>query len=147
MSRSGYTDDMDDTWQFIKWRGQVASAIRGTRGQELIADLLKALDSLPEKVLITEELVNEEGDVCALGAVGKLRGIPKLEAIDPEDPDQVASAFNIAPQLAQEIVYLNDEYEDATPQVRFERMRKWAISHLKPQRAETPVQRETKETP
>ena len=33
MSRSGYIDDMDDTWQFIKWRGQVASAIRGARGQ------------------------------------------------------------------------------------------------------------------
>lgn len=30
MSRSGYNDDIDN-WQMIKWRGQVASAVRGKR--------------------------------------------------------------------------------------------------------------------
>jgi len=28
MSRSGYTDDCDEQWQFIMWRGSVKSSIR-----------------------------------------------------------------------------------------------------------------------
>lgn len=35
MSRSGYTDDCDG-WQLIMYRGAVASAIRGARGQRLL---------------------------------------------------------------------------------------------------------------
>jgi hypothetical protein len=35
MSRSGYSDDYgdDEPWQLIMWRGAVASAFRGRRGQ------------------------------------------------------------------------------------------------------------------
>lgn len=63
---------------------------------------------MPEKVLITEELVNSEGDYCALGAVGARRGID-MSHLDPEESETVAEAFNIADPLAREITYINDE--------------------------------------
>ena len=124
MSRSGYSDDYDDNWGLIKWRGMVASATRGKRGQVLLRDLLAALDAMPVKALVAHELETEQGDVCALGAVGKARGVD-LSALDPEEPEQVAGAFNIAPCLAQEIVYENDEGDSwkETPEHRWELMR------------------------
>lgn len=131
MSRSQYTD-LDDNWQMIKWRGMVSSSIRGQRGQKLLKDILHALDNLPEKVLIANDLQNEDGDVCALGAAFKLRNIP-TEQIDPEEPEHVAAALNIAPCLAQEIVYMNDEYGPygETPQQRWERIRKWVVENIR----------------
>ena len=48
MSRSGYSDDIDDNWAHIMWRGRVASSIRGKRGQAMLRELLAALDAMPE---------------------------------------------------------------------------------------------------
>ncbi len=131
MSRSGYSEDLDD-WDLIRWRGQVASAIRGKRGQTFLSDLMKALDELPEKLLIAGELQDGEGDVCAIGALGKARGLD-MSNLDPEDYDAVATVFGIAHQLAQEVVYTNDEdgQYGETPQQRYARMRKWVASLLK----------------
>jgi hypothetical protein len=109
MSRSGYIDDFDDDLALGRWRGVVASAIRGKRGQALLKDMLAALDAMPEKALVIGELQTTDGDVCALGALGKVRGIDMVK-IDPEYPAQVAAAFDIAEPLAQEIVFMNDEY-------------------------------------
>ena len=138
MSRHGYTDDMEDNWALIKWRGQVASAIRGRRGQKLLRDLQMALDAMPEKRLIAHELEEVDGEVCALGALGKSRGMDMKE-LDPEEPESVAAAFDIAPQLAREIVYENDEYDyiyensgrrKVTPEERWSYMRKWVESRI-----------------
>jgi hypothetical protein len=128
MSRSGYGDDLT-TWDLIRWRGQVASAIRGRRGQAFLRDLLEALDAMPEKRLITEEL-QQGGEVCALGAVGAKRGIDMTQ-LDPYDHEKLGVTFNIAFQLAQEIMYENDEvayYE--TPEFRWKRMRAWVVKQL-----------------
>ncbi len=132
MSRSGYCDDLDN-WDLIRWRGQVASAIRGKRGQGLLRALLEALDAMPDKSLVAKELETEEGMVCALGALGKVRGI-SLQDVDPKDYDSVASMFGVAPQLAQEIVYMNDEggFYDETPAHRWKRMRNWVAEQLRP---------------
>ena len=45
MSRSGYTDDYDDgyEWANIRWRGAVKSAIRGKRGQATLKAILDAM--------------------------------------------------------------------------------------------------------
>lgn len=83
MSRSGYTDD-GDNWELIKWRGQVASAIRGKRGQAFLRELRDALDALPEKKLCYHELQRKDGACCAIGAVGRARGIDMTD-LDPED--------------------------------------------------------------
>jgi hypothetical protein len=131
MSRSGYSDDYGE-WSLIKWRGQVASAIRGKRGQKLLVDLYKALDAMPTKELIRNELETSEGQVCALGALGKARGID-MKTVDPEDTERVASVFDVADQLAREIVYMNDEaYYAETPAERYERMKRWALAHILP---------------
>lgn len=109
MSRSGYSEDCDDNWQLICWRGAVASALRGKRGQAFLKELIAALDAMPEKELIGDSLVTADGQYCALGVVGAARGID-LNKLDPDDPYQVAKAFGIAQAMAQEIVYENDEY-------------------------------------
>lgn len=143
MSRSGYTDDMDEPWQFIRWRGVVASAIRGKRGQLFLLEMLAALDALPVKRLAANDLETtyrvtcsqwgmfEAESVCAIGAVGKMRGID-MSALDPDDASTVAGKFGIAEPMAQEIVYMNDEgsYRE-TPELRFERMRAWIISQIR----------------
>jgi len=130
MSRSGYVDDLDN-WDMIKWRGRVASATRGKRGQRLFLDLLAALDAMPEKRLITAELETTEG-VCALGAVGKAREMD-MSQIDPGEPEDVAAAFDIAACLAQEVVYMNDEYFGRdTPEQRWVKMRAWVEKQLTP---------------
>lgn len=130
MSRSGYSEDLDQ-WDLIRWRGQVASAIRGKRGQKLLSELLAALEAMPEKRLVSGDLETVEGEHCALGVLGKARGIAMAD-IDPEDPAQVASAFDIAEQLAQEIVYENDEqHRLETPGQRYERMKRWVAAQIR----------------
>lgn len=132
MSRSGYYTELDN-WQMIKWRGQVASAIRGKRGQAMLRDLLMALEAMPDKRLIDGDLRTEDGDVCALGALGAARGLD-LDKLDPEDPDSVAAAFDIAPQLAREIVFLNDEdCSHETPEQRYLSIVAWVRSQLRKQ--------------
>ena len=91
MSRSGYDDDYDNTWGLICWRGAVASAFRGSRGQAFLREMLQALDNLPDKKLIAKELI-QEGAVCALGAVGKARGVD-MTSIDPEDRSSVSRSL------------------------------------------------------
>src|SRR6185295_11408998 len=82
LSRSGYSDD-GERWDLIRYRGAVASAIRGARGQTFLKEILAALDAMPEKKLIANEL-EEDGQVCALGALGKARGLD-MAGIDPEN--------------------------------------------------------------
>ena len=111
MSRSGYSDDYDyDQWQGIMWRGAVASAIRGKRGQAFLKEMLAALDALEESRLVSDVLQDpyDTAAVCALGAVGKTRGLD-MEKIYPEDRETVAGAFGIPNALASEIMFLNDD--------------------------------------
>lgn len=136
MSRAGYSDDCDG-WDLIRWRGAVKSAIRGKRGQAFLREMLAALDALPEKRLVEEDLVRPSGEVCALGAVAISRGLDVTE-VDPEDRERVAERFGIAGALAAEIAYENDECghwhsgrgHSETPEERFNRMREWVVAAL-----------------
>lgn len=66
-----------------------------------------------------------------------------MQNLDPSEPEQVAAAFDIAPQLAEEIVYMNDEYfdfeyvgnvrTDITPEKRWEKMREWVAKQITPE--------------
>lgn len=142
MGRSGYTDDGDDNWALIKWRGQVASAIRGRRGQSFLRELAEALDAMPEKRLIAHELQQSapafvppqfsRAEVCAIGSLGVARGIDMRE-LDPENYDAIADAFGVAHQLVREIEFENDEasWSAETPEQRWVRMREWVRGKLK----------------
>ena len=130
MSRSGYDDDIDQ-WAMIRWRGQVASAIRGKRGQAFLRELVEALDALPEKRLITYNL-SSGGNVCAIGSVGLKCGVD-MNVLDPYDSERLSAVFGIADQLVREIEFMNDEaaYYSETPEQRWQRMRAWAVSLIK----------------
>jgi hypothetical protein len=111
VSRSGYIeDDGDDVLATGRWRGAVASAIRGKNGQAFLRELLDALDAMPVKELIAHEL-KAEGQYCTLGVLGEKRGIA-MESLDPEEYEQVACAFKVNPKIVQEIVWFNDEHID-----------------------------------
>ncbi len=127
MSRSGYSDDCNG-WDLIRWRGAVSSAIRGKRGQAFLQEMADALDILEAKRLISDELV-QDGEVCALGAVGITRKIA-MDGVDPYDRDMVAGLFGIAPALAAEIMFQNDDWSYETSEHRFARMRAWINTAL-----------------
>lgn len=137
MSRSGYSEDYDEEFPNATalYHTSVLNAIYGKRGQKFMRELVMALDAMPEKRLIANELA-QEGAVCAIGAVGLARGID-MSAMNPEDADEVGVAFGIAPRMAREIVFENDEAGEfystkiETPEARWRRMRDWAAGHLK----------------
>jgi len=134
MSRAGYTDCGGDEWAMICWRGAVESAIRGIRGQAFLKEFRDALDAMPEKKLYEYDLQTANGHSCALGAVGKARGI-NMVGWDPEDHGQLSTTFNIAEALVREIEFINDEYpwrrkftlaeEEELAPTRWQLMRKW----------------------
>jgi hypothetical protein len=135
MSRSGYSDDVEDNWALIMWRGAVASSIRGKRGQAFLREMLATLDAMPSKRLIPHDL-EAGGEVCAIGAVGAKRGID-MTKIDPEDNETVAGTFDIAVPLVREIVYVNDDYAlNETPERRWARMRNWVVRQIKTDKAD-----------
>ncbi|MEQ6327304.1 hypothetical protein VLF92_03065 [Pseudomonas chengduensis] len=130
MSRSGYSDDCDG-WELICWRGAVNSAIKGKRGQAFLIELRDALDAMPEKRLISEEL-EADGQFCTLGVLGAKRGID-MKGVDPDDRESVARLFGIAPAMAAEIVFENDEvgsWRNESPEDRWKRMRKWVEDNI-----------------
>lgn len=136
MSRSGYYefDDDNSNWDSIRWSGAVKSAIRGKRGQDFLKALLEALDAMPVKELIAGEL-EKDGQVCALGALGKARGLD-MSGLDPEDAGPVADTFGISKALAREIVFVNDDdfgFQSMESSKRFEAMRKWVVENIKPE--------------
>jgi hypothetical protein len=135
MSRSNYSDELDPL-ELGRWRGAVLSAIRGKRGQRMLGELLSALSTMPVKELIADDLVTEDGKVCALGALGAKRKLD-MTTVEPTDPEEVGALFDIPPALAAEIEYENDEcgHPDETPAERWTRMRKWVRARLRPKRA------------
>ena len=63
--------------------------------------------------------------------LGAHRGL-SLENLYPEDYRRIAKAFDIAPAMAQEIVWENDDdwLEKETPAERWARMRAWIAEHI-----------------
>lgn len=108
MSRAGYSDYCGTEWEMICWRGAVASAIKGKRGQEFLTQLRGDLDAMKDKKLCSYDLQTESGEACALGVVGRARGI-NMVGWDPENWKELSDTLNIAEALVREIEFLNDE--------------------------------------
>jgi len=133
MSRSGYVDEMDDYLAMGRWRQAVKRAIEGKRGQAFLRELAEAMDAMPEKVLITDDLINKDGDCCTIGVVCKSRGVD-VSNVDPDDPQDVGDAVGIARAMAAEIEFENDEDfwgRDESPEARWKRMRKWVAENTR----------------
>ena len=138
MSRSGYSYDYEG---LELYRAAVEKAIKGKRGQTALRDLLQALDQMPEKKLIRNSFSCEDG-VCSLGALAKLReaDTTDLEAVkgmwgeyEKVDQQRVGKLLNIAPSMAAEIMFMNDEgaVNLETDEERWTRMRWWVVSMLR----------------
>ncbi|OLP04534.1 hypothetical protein [Rhodoferax antarcticus] len=112
MSRSGYTDDNEDPLALGRWRQAVKKATQGKRGQALLSELIEALDAMDVKRLQPGSFKTVDGEFCALGVLGAKRGLQMSDLGDEDDcdPAQVGLRFGIAPAMAAEIMYLNDDY-------------------------------------
>lgn len=132
MSRSGYSEDCE---HIDLYRANVDRAIAGKRGQAFLREMAAAMDAMPEKVLIAGQLINADGQCCAIGTVCQIRNLD-VSKIDYDDPDDVAKAVGISRALAAEIEFENDDdfrYDELTNERRWERMRKWITENLRPE--------------
>lgn len=139
MSRSGYSDDYEGDINL--YRANVDRAFAGRRGQAFLKEMLAALNAMPEKRLLSE-VMQSDGEVCAIGSVGRARGTD-MTALDPENYEEwdfagaVGHAFNIAQPMAAEIMHVNDGYDhwgltaNETPEQRYARMRKWITEQIR----------------
>lgn len=136
MSRSGYSDYEIDNWELICWRGAVASAIRGKRGQAFLRELLAALNAMPEKRLIPNDF-EADGEYCTLGVIAHQRGVDLQSFLNSDDyaeRDLITNGLGVAWALVAEIMYENDESRwDEAPEQRWQRMRAWVARQIKEQ--------------
>jgi hypothetical protein len=147
VSRSNYSDDCEHVHLY---RGAVNRALQGKRGQAFLREMLAALDELPWQRLevgtlveltrldaddeLTED-VNAEAHVsgcCAMGAVALKRELD-VSNVNAYMSSEVGRAFDIAPSMAAEIAYENDEAgpDDETPEQRWHRVRAWVVAQIK----------------
>lgn len=131
MSRSNYDDDCDN-WELIRWRGAVTAALQGRRGQAFLRELVSTLDAMTHKRLIADKLELVDGDVCALGAVGRAR-LLRMDDLDEQDVESVAARFGLAEALVRELTFINDEdyYAQSSPESRWRVVRDWALANIR----------------
>jgi hypothetical protein len=142
MSRAGITDDpTPEQWRMWGLHQQALDlAIAGKRGQTFFRDLIAALDAMPVKRLASSVFVGERGECCAMGAVALHRRLAPAEIAalayddsgdEPMDRGAVAEALDIAPSLATDVAYENDEGAwSETDEQRWQRMRALAVHRL-----------------
>lgn len=132
--RISYSDDEEYPGQFELWQANCRRSLKGRKGQIALQELETALLALPEKRLIANALQNEDGDVCAIGAVCRLRNYtPKA---DPEEEmEAVGMEIGMPELVAWKVVekndvdlerhYVNGKMVEYTPEERYERMLAW----------------------
>lgn len=132
MSRSGYSDDVDQGALNL-YRANVRRATVGKRGQAFLSELAAALDAMPVKELVADHIVRDDQHVCAIGSVALARQMSVAD-LDVYDQDEVAKRFGIARCLAAEIAFENDDdfqrVDDETPAQRWQRMRRWVDEQI-----------------
>lgn len=141
MSRHGYAEG-DDDWcedgdcgecPYCDYRARVDEARRTPEGQRFLKEMITAVAQEPG--LCSGVLLNMEGAVCAIGAVLKQRGTP-MEPEEEDDysewaADEIALMAEIPEELAQEIMYENDEWGGDPASVK-RHMLAWAKAGLEP---------------
>ena len=132
MSRSGYTVDCEHLGLY---EATVKRTIRGRRGQAFLRELATELDVMPDRSLIAGDLIDADGNCCAIGVVCKSRGTP-VDRVDAEDPGAVGGLVGISHSMAAEIAFRNAEDDDPwghtaeSREQRWLRMRAWVSSQI-----------------
>lgn len=128
MSRSGYGDNGQSDDEVEYYRDWVRQSLASNRGQAFLRELAAEMDAMPDKALIEEELIDEEGNCCTLGVAWKARGLPPSRW-DPTECDGIAQDLGIDECIVREIAYMNDGFSE-TPEQRWKRMRAWVEQRI-----------------
>lgn len=149
--RINYSEDEDFNNQALLWEANQERCIRGRKGQAALYELEAALLALPEKRLITDELENAAGDVCAIGALARFKGKDNPRVVYDSGqptlangeilPDEVEEAtldtareLGVPRLVALAVVRENDDdnyYPIATtPEQRYEKVLGWTREAL-----------------
>ncbi len=133
--RIDYSDDETFAGQFELWQANCRRSLRGRKGQSALRDLEAALLTLPEKRLIRDVLVDDDGGMCAVGCYAKHKGLD-LAKFDPEcESDRVGIQAGMPRLVAWKVVALNDielgTPFDLTPEERYERVLAWVREQLR----------------
>lgn len=143
------------------WEANLERHMRGAQGQRALRDLRDALLALPEKKLIHGRLADEQGYVCAVGAVALHRRSQKgddpaavlaemaallkpderwgeIDAWEAEERTMnLGMSVGLKRCMAVTMSARNDggwyAPSDETPEQRFERVLAWVESNIKPE--------------
>lgn len=117
--------------RLVAYELEISSAADDKRAQSWVKlfDDPAAADRYRKHIVEKRPAEYKEGDVCALGALGRVRGLD-MTNLDPDEYEGVAAAFDVASPLAREIVFMNDEGPHETPEQRWQRMRKWVAAQI-----------------
>lgn len=137
--RISYSEEENYPGQFELWQANCRRSLRGKSGQKELRALRDALLALPDKRLIHGLLVNEDGEVCAVGAYAKHKGL-NLEQFDPRDStDEVGVKAGMPDLVAWKVVEINDiEFSHLTPEDRYARVLGWVEEQLSPKATQEP---------
>lgn len=102
--------------------------IADPQSQNFLREVLEALDSLEEKVLIIGEL-ESEGSFCAIGAVCHKRGINLTQPMSSSGL-KVMYSLGVSSDLVGAISSENDKFYGETQSTRWFRMRSWVESQI-----------------
>jgi hypothetical protein len=139
------------------WEANQERSLRGKRGQAALRRLEAALLALPEKRLVADVIEDEDGTVCALGALAKYEHY-EGSLVLPSPPDENASdedwnawfaqgedggeqveaamlalakELNVPRLVAVAIIARNDEGHLRHPEIRYIHMLQWVQRCLK----------------
>lgn len=115
--RIGYSEYEDFPGQFGLWQGNCQRSLKGRAGQDVLRRLEAALLALPEKKLIAGELVDDEGAVCAIGALAKHEGklTDDLRALGEYNVEEAGIDLGMPRLVAWKIVEMNDVHVGEYP--------------------------------
>jgi hypothetical protein len=146
-----FEGDYDEEFpgQYMLWEANLERHFSGKAGQAKLRELRDALVALPEKRLIETRLADEQGNVCALGALvvhhrveaGEDRGAVLAEIAQrihdddgyvdtweaEEGTRKEALRCGVKPPLIYTVAYENDfgPSSKETPEKRYNRMLSW----------------------
>lgn len=133
--RLNYSDDEDYSGQFALWNANINRHLLGKKGQFWLTQLRDALLALPTKRLIARSLADDNGEVCAIGALVVAQGkatVDELSGLDEhEDSADYAKSLGVPYLTAWAVVAENDlSLDNCTPEQRYERMLTWVQARL-----------------
>lgn len=109
----------------------MSSALKGKRDQAFLIDPRDAMDAMPNKSAWWRTRLKLTGSSAPSVFSSAKRSI-EMSVIDAHCRETVSGVFRIAPAMAAEVVFENDECGwNETSEQRWQRMRKWIGSHIK----------------